>query len=257
MGVYKGMCKQCTHTLWYQKEKDTCWYLRKIGKPIQHREEGIPKVKYDLTPYGIQPDEWWKQMEKLKKFLQHTYIIVWLITLWNWIKVLIKEISKIYFSKKKEWSNTHYLTTNFGIEDEPDIIKKHNLNLVDEEIKKTCERHTQSQVGSHYSFLPYTRTSWFSLFKKGNYAHIHRHGFSDISGVYYYRTNGSDGDIFFETPVTETACSKFWMDHAFTFSNRTRKRSNFTFPGWLSHGVRTNTTDNSRISLSFNIKLQN
>ena len=27
--------------------------LEKIGKPIEHREEGIPDVKYDLTQYGI------------------------------------------------------------------------------------------------------------------------------------------------------------------------------------------------------------
>jgi len=27
--------------------------LQKIGQPTQHREEGIPNVKYDLTQYGI------------------------------------------------------------------------------------------------------------------------------------------------------------------------------------------------------------
>jgi len=27
--------------------------LQKIGQPTQHREEGIPIVKYDLTKYGI------------------------------------------------------------------------------------------------------------------------------------------------------------------------------------------------------------
>ena len=31
--------------------------LAKIGQPTQQKEEGIAKVKYDLTPYGIQPDE--------------------------------------------------------------------------------------------------------------------------------------------------------------------------------------------------------
>ena len=29
----------------------------KIGQPTRIKEEGIPIVKYDLTPYGIQPDE--------------------------------------------------------------------------------------------------------------------------------------------------------------------------------------------------------
>tara|TARA_B100000508_G_scaffold1500_1_gene1093 strand:+ start:2339 stop:2551 length:213 start_codon:yes stop_codon:yes gene_type:complete len=31
--------------------------LQKIGQPIRKKEEGIAKVKYDLTPYGIQSDE--------------------------------------------------------------------------------------------------------------------------------------------------------------------------------------------------------
>jgi len=163
-----------------------------------------------------------------------------------------KEIKNLKFSLKREWSNTHYLTTNFGVEDEPDIIKKHNLNEVDNEISKHVKIYSQN-VGSYLAFAPTTRTSWFSMFKKGNYAHTHRHGFSDISGVYYYRTNGSDGDIFFESPVTETGCSKFWMNHSQTFSIEPEKGLIILFPSWLSHGVRTNTTDNMRISLSFNI----
>ena len=31
--------------------------LAKIGQPTRIKEEGIPIVKYDLTKYGIQPDE--------------------------------------------------------------------------------------------------------------------------------------------------------------------------------------------------------
>ena len=36
-----------------RKKKIPADILEKIGKPIELREEGIPKVKYDLTPYGI------------------------------------------------------------------------------------------------------------------------------------------------------------------------------------------------------------
>ena len=167
-------------------------------------------------------------------------------------KSIDKELPNLKFTLKQEWSNTHYLTTNFGVEDEPDVIKKHNLNEVDKQISKHVKAYCQN-VARQFVSIPTTRTSWFSLFQKGNYAHIHKHGFSDISGVYYYRTNGSDGDIFFETPVTETGCSKFWMNHSLTFSIPPEKGLILLFPGWLSHGVRTNTTDNQRISLSFNI----
>ncbi len=40
-----------------RKKKIPADILEKIGKPIELREEGIPKVKYDLTPYGIFDDE--------------------------------------------------------------------------------------------------------------------------------------------------------------------------------------------------------
>ena len=39
------------------KKKIPADILAKIGHPTQQKEEGIAKVKYDLTPYGIQPDD--------------------------------------------------------------------------------------------------------------------------------------------------------------------------------------------------------
>ena len=39
------------------KKKIPASILAKIGQPIRKKQEGIAKVKYDLTPYGIQPDE--------------------------------------------------------------------------------------------------------------------------------------------------------------------------------------------------------
>ena len=39
------------------KKKIPADILAKIGQPTRIKGEGIPKVKYDLTPYGIQPDE--------------------------------------------------------------------------------------------------------------------------------------------------------------------------------------------------------
>ena len=39
------------------KKKITANILEKIGQPTKLKHEGIAKVKYDLTPYGIQPDD--------------------------------------------------------------------------------------------------------------------------------------------------------------------------------------------------------
>ena len=39
------------------KKKIPADILAKIGQPTRKKQEGITKVRYDLTPYGIQPDE--------------------------------------------------------------------------------------------------------------------------------------------------------------------------------------------------------
>ena len=39
------------------KKKIPADILAKIGQPIKEKHKGIAKVKYDLTPYGIEPDE--------------------------------------------------------------------------------------------------------------------------------------------------------------------------------------------------------
>ena len=39
------------------KKKIPADILAKIGQPTRKKEEGNPRVKYDLTKYGIQPDE--------------------------------------------------------------------------------------------------------------------------------------------------------------------------------------------------------
>ena len=39
------------------KKKIPVAVLDKIGQPIKVKHEGIAKVKYDLTPYGIFDDE--------------------------------------------------------------------------------------------------------------------------------------------------------------------------------------------------------
>ena len=55
------MCKGCVANapIPYDitKKKIPANILTKIGQPIRNKEEGIAKVKYDFTPYGIQPDE--------------------------------------------------------------------------------------------------------------------------------------------------------------------------------------------------------
>ena len=51
------VCQMHPYPMILQKKKIPGDILQKIGQPTKIKHEGIAKVKYDLTPYGIQPDE--------------------------------------------------------------------------------------------------------------------------------------------------------------------------------------------------------
>ena len=166
-----------------------------------------------------------------------------------------KIIGDVKFDLKEEWSQTHHLSTDFAPDSSCNALDEFNLI----ELKKSIHHHLLHYLGLlNYptTNLKYETESWFSLFKKGNYAHIHSHGNADVSGVYYYKTNQKDGDIFFEPPLPQLKQSKIFYNHSASWSHTPKENKLIIFPGWLSHGVRTNTTDFDRISISFNIKLK-
>mgnify|MGYP001159924072 FL=1 len=169
-------------------------------------------------------------------------------------------IDDVDFNTKEGWSPTHYLSTDFKPDSDCNVIEKYNLTALQEQIDKYLIEYLKilsygpvddwSLGGENYQL-----ESWFSLFKKGNYAHIHSHGSADLSGVYYYKTNSKDGDIFFEPPFPQMKQSKVFYQHSSSWDHIPDPGKLMLFPGWLPHGVKTNTTDNDRISLSFNIRL--
>ena len=159
-----------------------------------------------------------------------------------------KVIDKVDFNYKKEWGATHYMSTDFM--KKINIIKKLGLNKIEKEI----DTHLRNYCNElNFPMRDYASESWFAKFEKGNYAHIHNHGFADISGAYYYKTNGEDGDFFFESPNPYLSTSECYIPLSQRWEYKPQEGKILLFPGWLKHGVKTNNTDNTRISLAFNI----
>ena len=104
--------------------------------------------------------------------------------------------------------------------------------------------------------LVYNRKSWINEFRKGSYAHAHHHSTADISGVYYYQTSGDDGSLYFESPVAQAGCTPAWIQLNERFNIPPRVGLMVLFPGWLTHGVSTNRTDSTRISISWNVNFK-
>ena len=162
-----------------------------------------------------------------------------------------KIIDKVDFNMMKEWGDTHYISTDFR--SNPNVLKEYGLVKLSKEIDK--------HLGNYCSALnlekrKYSMISWFTKFKKGNYGHVHHHSDTDLSGVYYYKTNGDDGDLFFQPPNPHLDTSKCYKNISDSWVHKPMEGKIIIFPGWIRHGIKTNSTDNIRMSLSFNIKFE-
>ena len=74
------------------------------------------------------------------------------------------------------------------------IIDEHNITKFKDEITY----HIREYSGTDRPFK--INNSWMTRCDKGHYAVCHEHGWSDISGVYYLKTNGEDGQLYFPSP---------------------------------------------------------
>jgi uncharacterized protein (TIGR02466 family) len=120
--------------------------------------------------------------------------------------------------------------------------------LIDENIRQVCKE----------TDLPPLRFDnvWYNINTPGGYNSIHNHPWSVISGVYYVDVPISNmGDIIFHRADE----SQYYLnDNVNTFfgGNRTVYQSTtgvlLLFPSWLKHSVSGNTSNQNRISLSFN-----
>ena len=88
------------------------------------------------------------------------------------------------------------------------------------------------------------------------HAHIHDHGTSHISGVYWFKTNGQDGNIIFRNANKALKCNPIGSSFAHEQQYNPEEGRIVMWPSFLDHGVNENKTDNDRISLSFNLVLE-
>ena len=163
-------------------------------------------------------------------------------------KEVLNCVNNLEFEMNDRWGKTHYLSDPSF---KTNLVDQYNLKIFKKNLNIHLTRYC-NEIG--LLCKPYKVTSsWMSLFKKDNYGHIHHHGDVDISGVYYVKTNQEDGKIFFLCPTPCMESSFLYQDLASRWSHKPMVGKILLFPGWLSHGIETNKTDNERMSLSFNI----
>lgn len=99
--------------------------------------------------------------------------------------------------------------------------------------------------------------SWLNICYKHGFQHFHHHPGYDISGVYYYDTTGDekDGNIVFKTSCLGFSNSSLTQLLPQKIFYVPKKGKLILFPSYLEHAVFHNTTDNPRVSVSFNIRV--
>ena len=150
------------------------------------------------------------------------------------------------------WDNGRILVSNKSFDEH--LLLKHNCTT----FLKYLDDHVKSYLaGIGVNNPKYTvASSWMTLSLKHSYAHAHEHSPFDISGVYYYQTNGNDGNLFFKNPTP--LATSFFFSHIQNSVYRKPEVGHITlWPSWLSHGVETNLTDSERVSISFNLLFAN
>jgi uncharacterized protein (TIGR02466 family) len=97
--------------------------------------------------------------------------------------------------------------------------------------------------------------SWFNWYGQGDFMFEHIHPERRISGCYYYAATGDDGQLKFKNP-NPLMQNKLWPADALRDQDYTvlpQVGRLVMFPSWLPHRVSINTTDQTRISIAFNI----
>ena len=97
---------------------------------------------------------------------------------------------------------------------------------------------------------------WMNINTPGAYNTLHNHAGSVLSGVYYVKSDPSQGNIMFErNDGAEYFLPPIEKPNYFTSTATSYKAMTgaiYVFPGLLKHSVQPNLTKEDRLSISFN-----
>jgi uncharacterized protein (TIGR02466 family) len=150
-------------------------------------------------------------------------------------------------------SSTHHLSNQGDFNQS--ILKDEKMRVITSCIMHHCFNYMR-MMDVKPLYKAAIETSWLTLTKPGQYAHVHDHGTSHVSGVYWFKTNGQDGDIIFRNALKALKCNPIGSSYAHENAFAPEQGRLSLWPGYLDHSVNENTTNEDRISLSFNILLE-
>ena len=152
-------------------------------------------------------------------------------------------IDDIKLQYVQDWGKTHNISSD-------DILEKHDLANLENFIEHNVYEYLDDL--QYQGSREYKIKAWVSLFETNDYGHIHDHGDADISGVYYFQTNTTDGELTFYHPAEQVEMSPCF-NRSTIWEHVPMVGKLLMFPGYLKHGIFRNQTPDTRISISFNV----
>jgi len=158
---------------------------------------------------------------------------------------------------KNDWQpDNDTANTTFSHENSTDIIKEFDMKIIETKIINHAGKYLDQLTYPYKKTSTYILGSWLNTFTKDQVIGLHEHGYQPnmFSGCYYYRAPKNSGDIQFKSTNPFVA----------SFPHHSNKYSNLLtvepldemillFPSWLLHKVLPNKSNDTRISLAFNI----
>lgn len=130
---------------------------------------------------------------------------------------------------------------------EEDFLEKHKINSLREEALKNCYEYLNEYNASGSESLHFQK-SWVCFCPKEHWGHSHSHSESLIAGVYYFKTSDSKGNLRLWSPLQfKKGVSTIKYDIV------PKEGTMVLFPGWMYHEILTNTGEETRVSIAFQV----
>lgn len=156
----------------------------------------------------------------------------------------------------ESYGNDESLHINEGNYSTKSTYVINNFPRIKQFISRSIDEYWKTIISAPVGCKPYITQSWINYTNKGQYHHAHTHGNSIISGVFYFNAVEGEDKIFFiknhynqikiypeEYNIFNS--DKWWLP--------VKTGDLVLFPSSLAHMVNPVTTDQTRISLAFNI----
>ena len=162
-----------------------------------------------------------------------------------------KELGTINKYKEKAYKNHGNLTSL-----DKYVLENKALENLKKDLNKEVINYFNEVVCTSNSIIPYITQSWINYTEVNQFHHLHSHGNSYVSGVFYIAANQEVDTIRFDKRSSSEIILEVLKYNIFNSNGWIRPVQTgdvLLFPSSLLHQVEPKKGMNTRISLSFNV----